>query len=97
SDNQAIGGAGGSDGNGGLGRGGGLFVTGDTTVVEIEHGRITGNRAIGGAAGAGGRDGEGVGGGVYILAGTVCVRRTRIENNFASTRHHHVLGDINLC
>jgi hypothetical protein len=81
--NLAIGGDGGSGGNG---LGGGIYVDALSTLtltgVTVEH-----NLAIGGAAGDGGCDGQGEGGGVYLTPGGIACADllTVIRLNHAST------------
>jgi hypothetical protein len=82
---------------GGDGQGGGmLLVFGGRACFQNTE--ITGNRAVGGA---GSPEGQGVGGGLYIfpqLSPRVAAPGTIIADNFASTSHPDVFGELSkLC
>ena len=93
--NQAVGGSGGPDANGGNGLGGGLYAASGGTVT-LTNVMVTGNQADGGAAGSGGQDGQGVGGGVYVADGATVYADalTEIIDNQASTSDDDVFGVI---
>jgi hypothetical protein len=82
-DNQAVGGAGGSGQDGGAGRGGGL-VTASGATATVVHCIFTGNQALGGSGGTGGHGGNGVGGGLYTgVSGRVTLVGCLITDNEA--------------
>ena len=78
--NQALGGRGGSNGDGGHGRGGGVFD--DSDGATLSDNRILQNQAVGGG-GRGGDGGDGQGGGVYNDAAGVMVSGGFLSQNQA--------------
>jgi hypothetical protein len=97
-DNQAVGGDGGSAGNGGNGLGGGIYVDALSTLTLLGA-TVEYNRAVGGAAGDGGSDGQGIGGGIYVAAGGVACADslTVILGNHATTSNDDVFGTLGSC
>jgi hypothetical protein len=90
SDNQAIGGAGGSGANGGSGVGGGInvgFLLGgvtDSSVLTLTDSTLDHNLAQGGKGGKGANGGDGLGGGLAIQTGaSATVSDSTITHNKA--------------
>jgi hypothetical protein len=96
---------GGSGGNGGFARGGGIYngytdAAGNPdlgiAVLDLDSTNVTGNRAVGGAAGSGGVAGSGEGGGLYNQAGALAEvdPHSRIKGNKATTSDDDIFGVV---
>jgi hypothetical protein len=85
--NLSLGGAGGSDGHGGIGSGGAIVSTnfgGYGTNATVINSKIEHNKALGGPGGQGGDGGEGEGGGLTSTAGGILtVINTTVAHNHA--------------
>jgi hypothetical protein len=93
--NLAIGGDGGSGGNG---LGGGFYVDATSSLTLLAS-AVVFNEADGGAADSGATDGNGVGGGLYITPGGIACADalTATFANDATTSNDDVFGTLGGC
>jgi hypothetical protein len=98
---------GGTGGNGGFARGGGIYngttdaagnpLAGSPTL-DLDGTNVTGNRAVGGAAGSGGVAGTGVGGGLYNDSPDGAIAEvdafSHFSGNKATTSNDDIFGSV---